>query len=144
VKQCSICKLEKAQTDFYKDAAMPDGYRKCCKQCKNKKTQEWRNKNRAHYNARHREYNTKNYTKMRLQRYGITPAQHLAMLESQNHTCKMCKKPQTGKRPLVVDHCHATGAVRGLLCYGCNRGIAILDNPAMLEQAKKYLNKESI
>jgi hypothetical protein len=39
--------------------------------------------------------------------------------------CAICRQPPkaTAKRAakLVIDHCHVTGWVRGLLCRGCNR-----------------------
>ena len=40
----------------------------------------------------------------------------------------------------AVDHDHETGAVRGLLCNHCNRGIGLLgDSITNLENAIKYL-----
>jgi hypothetical protein len=47
------------------------------------------------------------------------------------------KKPLT--RP-VIDHCHITGKVRGLLCSKCNKALGLFsDNLNTLEQALKYL-----
>ena len=48
---------------------------------------------------------------------------HLAA--EQNHVCAICHG--TGARRLAVDHDHATGKVRGLLCSNCNAGIGLLN-----------------
>jgi hypothetical protein len=43
---------------------------------------------------------------------------------------------------LVVDHCHDTGIMRGLLCYKHNAGMGMFaDNPILLENAVNYLRK---
>jgi hypothetical protein len=56
--------------------------------------------------------------------------------EAQNNLCLICYC----RKPLVVDHCHETGKVRGMLCSTCNTGIGHLkDSPAMLLSALQYL-----
>jgi hypothetical protein len=65
--------------------------------------------------------------KCRVQSYGLSLQDYRAMLERQGKVCGICKTP--GK-PLCVDHCHATGKVRGLLCRDCNLGLGnYKDNP---------------
>lgn len=39
----------------------------------------------------------------------------------------------------VVDHCHATGKVRGLICQGCNVAIGFVESPGWLEAATEYV-----
>jgi len=54
-----------------------------------------------------------------LNRYNLTPEDYDRMLKRQNGVCFLCKAKPVGRR-LAVDHDHATGRVRGLLCTGCN------------------------
>src|SRR5690349_757828 len=59
------------------------------------------------------------YYRQRL--YGIKPEAYQALVESQAGRCAICKTiPTTQKRALAVDHDHATGRIRGLLCHYCN------------------------
>lgn len=76
-------------------------------------------------------------------KYGITLKQYNAMLRKQKGGCWICKtKPK--KRMLAVDHSHATGEVRGLLCHRCNRGLVwFSDKPERLHMAAEYLEKEN-
>ena len=52
--------------------------------------------------------------------YGITLAQYASMLKRQGGRCAICGRPPK-RRNLDVDHDHATGRVRGLLCFNCNK-----------------------
>jgi Recombination endonuclease VII len=68
-------------------------------------------------------------------RYGITEEQYDAMLLAQGNKCAICKKDEAtcigngeGRRRLAVDHDHATGAVRGLLCTPCNNSLGVFEN----------------
>ena len=141
-KKCSKCGLVKLIEFFFKDRAFKDGYSSICKVCKTAATMKWREENKEHYNAYMRKKNKEHYPKDRLRRYGLTLEQHSAMLESQKGLCALCNKPPGGTRPLCVDHRHdETKKVRGLLCYGCNRLMVILDNPELLAKALAYRDK---
>jgi predicted nucleic acid-binding Zn ribbon protein len=67
------------------------------------------------------------------------------MGELQNDKCGICqetgfKMRESHKTYLVVDHDHATGAVRGLLCHNCNRGLGLFqDSKDNLLRAIQYL-----
>jgi hypothetical protein len=140
-KHCNCCGLTLPAEDFYKDTTSSDGRYSVCKECKDFSVQQWRSDNREEYNRGRREYNMQpeNYKRLRLQRYGITPADFDKMLAEQQGKCKLCFKiPDTDKRPLCVDHNHVTGKVRGLLCYGCNRLMVLIDNEELLKRALAY------
>ena len=75
--------------------------------------------------------------KCRAQSHGLSLQDYRAMRERQKNVCGICKTP--GK-PLCVDHCHATGKVRGLLCRDCNLGLGnYKDNPVFTRAATAYL-----
>ena len=71
----------------------------------------------------------------------MEPEHFSQLLQKQNHSCAICKTTTPGgKGTFHVDHCHATGAVRGLLCMACNIGIGKLkDSPELLDAAASYL-----
>lgn len=71
--------------------------------------------------------------------YGITLADEARMLSSQGGLCASCRDTLATHH---VDHCHATGKVRGLLCAKCNKGLGLfLDDPARLRAAAEYLER---
>jgi hypothetical protein len=78
---------------------------------------------------------TKRYANLRL-RYRMTEEQYRRMTEEQCGKCKICNKSNAA----CVDHCHQTGAIRGLLCQCCNKGLGnFKDNPELLHRAIDYL-----
>jgi hypothetical protein len=71
--------------------------------------------------------------------YGATLVDYEIMLKEQNGQCAICGVSPFGQA-LDVDHCHETGAIRGLLCGTCNAGIGLLkDNPDLCYKASMYL-----
>ncbi|WP_404800888.1 endonuclease VII domain-containing protein [Pseudoblastomonas flavescens] len=77
--------------------------------------------------------------------YGISLLEVRAMFENQAHRCCLCGGPgfkmaDHHRVPLVVDHCHTTGKVRGLLCHNCNRALGLLqDDPEVMVKAAEYI-----
>lgn len=88
--------------------------------------------------ARYRTNPEKYRAKGRRQRYGITPEEYRDHVVGQAGRCLICLR--VPDHDLHVDHDHATGAIRGLLCNKCNRGIGLLnDDPQRLVAAFRYL-----
>lgn len=98
------------------------------------KTKEWRKNNWAKYLENNKKHKIK-------WRYGITMAEYKDLLIKQNYRCAICDEHQNDlTRILVIDHCHATGRTRGLLCDDCNKALGFFDdNIALLNNAVEYL-----
>lgn len=72
-------------------------------------------------------------------KYRLTPEQFQDLCAQQGGVCAICKEPPKRKY-LCVDHDHATGAIRGLLCDACNKGIGHLrDSADLAKKAAEYL-----
>jgi recombination endonuclease VII len=89
---------------------------------------------RARERARGREWQRrKRYDKV----YRLSLVDYGAMRKRQNGVCAICKRSD---QALCVDHCHACGKVRGLLCGKCNSVLGFCgDSPAHLLAAAAYL-----
>jgi hypothetical protein len=76
-----------------------------------------------------------------MERYGITPEQYWALYEHQGGTCYICQRATGKVKRLSVDHDHATGYVRGLLCGPCNKILGHLrDDADAAYRAGNYLD----
>jgi hypothetical protein len=159
MKVCKKCKVEKPVEEFGVVKSNEDGRRYACKDCYNGIRTLYRathaeqiaeNKKRLYY-ARHEENKQRlraRYPKVRawklMRVYGLTVEDYDRMYEEQGGACAICRNPKNdGPRPsLHVDHDHATGEVRGLLCNLCNVGLGSFgDDIERLGQAIAYLGK---
>lgn len=70
----------------------------------------------------------------RAQRYYVGKPQWELLLKNQNNKCALCER-----NPEVIDHCHDSGKIRGLLCNACNVLIKFIDMPKeYIKNAFKY------
>lgn len=89
---------------------------------------------RSHAAAKHRAANVKHS-------YGLSPQDVVDLMARAGNGCQICRS--TDK--LVIDHDHATRAVRGILCDVCNKGLGnFKDNVALLQRAIEYLTVERV
>ena len=121
------CKQVKPVSEFYRHGK---GFQTWCKECK-----------RKHYKATYCAETRR--TKHLWKQYKITPEIYEQMLEDQGGGGWICGAAEGSRgMPLAVDHCHATGAVRGLLCDIHNTGLGKFnDDPVLLQRAIKYLTE---
>lgn len=120
----------------------PDNYSWERPQRHDKKTAEGR---RAYSS----ESRLKNYDRERargLRRsFGLELHEYEEMFKKQGGVCAICHEPERGMRggypiSMAVDHDHETGAIRGLLCRGCNQGVGNFnEDPDRLKKAAAYL-----
>jgi hypothetical protein len=125
---CSACGLNKTEAEMVKDGGRRHAKGWVAGECKSCKSR----RQRAVY-ARD-PLTHKNHV-MR-SRYGIDLAEYERLLKAQNGVCAICRQPPK-RGALHIDHDHATGRVRGLLCARCNSAVDWSIRYA--EKAKEYM-----
>jgi len=146
-KVCSKCKITKSFEEFHNASKSKDGKMYKCIPCANEDSKAWIRANPDKNRASQRKRRTARLNKQRLTRYGVSEEDYEKRLSDQNGVCAICEEPETSRqngldipRQLSVDHCHATGKVRGLLCFACNSGLgSFKDKPERLRRDIAYL-----
>ena len=142
-RRCSGCQLRKPRSAFGKCKSEADGLQSYCRDCANVRAM-------AHFSALNPEKKYHRGRKSNLKRnYGLTIEAYEAILCAQGNKCAICRMDLSESGTLKdrnsqVDHDHATGRVRGILCRTCNVGIGHLkENVGILEAAIVYLKRAS-
>lgn len=121
-KKCSMCGETKPLDAYHR---MGEGKRHCyCKPCLLSRPRNRKKVCRTEGNLR--------------RRYGLTVDERDALLAEQGGFCAICRKPPAR---ICVDHCHDTGAVRGILCHACNVKLAAIDDLDFHASALSYLGR---
>lgn len=144
-KVCTWCNLWRPLTEFGNAKQYKDGKKYECKSCFRDYLRDYQKANRDKANAWNRQSYSRNRDKWRLRQYGLSPERHDEMLAQQDGRCAICGRTaaESGKKVLSVDHCHASGEVRGLLCGMCNTGLGhFRDNVELLLTAALYLERQ--
>lgn len=156
MRTCKNCNVEKPLTEFYfstiRGKKLPKPNCKACIKAMEVKKHTDRMANDPEY----REKRLAQWTQWKLanperaamhgrlntwKKQGIDPELAEQYFQSHNGLCDLCHEPANGKT-LVMDHCHETGTIRGMLHSNCNILIGMAkDSPRMLILAIDYLNR---
>lgn len=139
-RTCTSCGAEKPSGEF---GTRSGGrwYKSWCRPCESAKAKE-RNAKRTpvQRTAGAEVY----WRRMLVRNYGITHLDYERMFTEQDGRCGICGTTEPGgsRERFSVDHCHATGIVRGLLCSQCNTAIGLLGDTAEgIRRALAYLER---
>lgn len=112
--RCPGCKAAKPRGDFHKNRQSSSGLQPRCKRCAAKD--------------------------QRMRKYGLSDDDVARMLIDQQNQCGCCGDELSEGFGTVIDHCHATGVVRRLLCRPCNSALGFAsDSRARLKKLDHYL-----
>lgn len=141
-KQCSRCKLVKPYSEFHKSKERKDGLQHKCKECNKIAANDWNRKNKDRHRENNRNPSDEVTFRRRATRYGLTVTELRNMLTEANNTCEICGRvPETY---VVVDHCHKSLKVRGILCGPCNQSLGLMkENTEWLESMIQYIKKHN-
>lgn len=137
-KICRKCKEAKPLAMFSKGGkSTPDGLAGWCKPCMKSYAADYYKKNTAKMRESARASGLRCY-------FNLSVEDYENMYRAQNGVCAICSKLCISGRRLAVDHDHATGQIRGLLCYRCNSGLGYFkDSLENLSSAIDYLTRAS-
>lgn len=146
-KTCRDCGETKPLADLCLGSKNTMGRRALCRPCNAKRLMKKYYENPEHYRAKTRQNSKGHQRRWNLRRFfGMSLEDYDAMLAKQGGGCAICGSKtanESGKgnsKYLHVDHCHASGKVRGLLCANCNNGIGrFKDEPARMRAAADYV-----
>lgn len=142
MKTCPQCQTDKPLTEFHVRKSRGGQPASRCKSCSREAQRTWRSKQTDYDKRRYQAVKVETRERHLVRKYGVTLADYDAMLAAQGGKCAVClTTPETQRYGVFhVDHCHTSGAVRGLLCRGCNNILGVVnDDPAALARAIAYL-----
>ena len=111
---CPDCERAVAHEEYSRNAGTPSGFGSKCKAC----------------------HNAGNNSAYWLRAYGMPREGVDEMRAKQSNRCALCAERDPGH----LDHDHASGGVRALLCQRCNVALGLLrDDPDLMRAAAEYI-----
>lgn len=116
LKRCPKCMVAKPLSDYNRNNTRSAGTQTYCRPC----------------------HNSLNRRITISRDFGVTPEEYESFKRSRKGNCEICGRDY---KHMHVDHSHATGKLRGLLCGPCNQGLGFFyDKPDLLRKAATYLD----
>lgn len=134
-KKCKRCGEVKPRSEFTKVTGLPNAVHSNCKSCNAEVA-------RQRYAEKPKQETAVINRRAKLKKaFGLTLERYNEILDSQHGRCAICGTETPGGRgSFVVDHCHSSDMIRGLLCNACNIGLGhFKDDPRLLLKAIDYL-----
>lgn len=127
-QRCKRCSIEKDASFTYYRLGHNGKLKRVCRDCETAWAIAWNKENKDR--IRNKEL---------LNKYGISLEDFQILKDTQVGKCAICKQSDV---ILCVDHNHATGKVRGLLCHCCNLAIGnFKEETNRLVSAISYLER---
>jgi hypothetical protein len=127
--RCPDCGEDKPLGQFPRNRSTNTGRAAYCKLCHAARTKR---------NIKRRYGGGRNFQLKR--RYGLDDSGVAALVASQGLFCPLCLR----RPPEHVDHDHASGRVRGILCFKCNGALGKFEEDVdVLVNALAYLENEN-
>lgn len=147
--RCPKCRETKPHDGFFKNKAASSGLTSWCKLCHNGSSLRWKTKNKMHFAKTIKKWRDARPEYIRdanlKARLGVPHGTYAQLHTKQRGCCAICGRPDTGRNrreSFHVDHCHASGKIRGLLCHHCNVGLGnFFDSVELLSKAADYINR---
>lgn len=149
MKACKSCNNIQSLDCYHDEPRSKDGKKHQCKTCISSHLKTKYSLNIERMRERNKAWQEANPDKvfakhLRLT-YNLLFEDYIKMMGEQNGLCAICHKLNVSSsgeiKRLVVDHCHSSNKIRGLLCDPCNHMLGFArDCPAILQAGINYLN----
>ena len=137
------------------DITLREGKYLRCRLCAMEKTISYQKRNLDKIKVIKKRHYDKHATQERensllRQKGSITKDEYYKLIDDQGNNCAICNKPETRVTvkgsdrvtKLVLDHCHKSNKIRGLLCFKCNSALGFFnDDIQVISNAADYLRR---
>lgn len=140
MKTCKRCSTSKPESEFQRNAGARDGLQAYCRPCATEARRDWARRNPDRVTRITPEENRRRSRYNHMLKRGIRVTWEQFVELDAVTACQVCGSEDPGLKRPPIDHDHATGEVRGVLCNQCNRGVGMFrDDPWLLRRMADYL-----